>query len=251
MQKSRFRLIVENAIREAKQVGLLYHATDLDNVLNILKDNSLHAVRDIGISTSRNLHIFLHGYYSDCEACLVLDGNKISEHYRVLPFRYPLAGDTSETVIVTNKDLDDEKYKYPVSTIGKYHNWLKHFEDENDPNYDAWGGEHEYVGAGSTLYNLDKYLVKILIKRSAIEITNKTEHSEQIKKNQKLFNEIKDLAYIPVEIVNDLPSSVKEDTVKQGNSWVNKGKEGTHGKFKSKKAADKQRKAMFANGYKG
>lgn len=40
-----------------------------------------------------------------------------------------------------------------------------------------------------------------------------------------------------------------EDTVKQGNSWVNKGKEGTHGKFKTKKAADAQRKAMFANGY--
>lgn len=40
-----------------------------------------------------------------------------------------------------------------------------------------------------------------------------------------------------------------EDTVKQGNSWVNKGKEGTHGKFKTKKAADAQRKAMFARGY--
>lgn len=41
--------------------------------------------------------------------------------------------------------------------------------------------------------------------------------------------------------------SLKEDTVKQGNAWVNKGKEGTHGKFKTKKAADAQRKAMFAN----
>ena len=42
-----------------------------------------------------------------------------------------------------------------------------------------------------------------------------------------------------------------EDTIKQGNSWTNKGKEGTHGKFKTKKEADNQRKAMFANGYKG
>ena len=41
--------------------------------------------------------------------------------------------------------------------------------------------------------------------------------------------------------------SICEDTVKQGNSWVNKGKEGTHGKFKTKKEADKQRAAMFAN----
>lgn len=44
---------------------------------------------------------------------------------------------------------------------------------------------------------------------------------------------------------------IKEDTVKKDNKWVNKGKEGTHGEFKTKKAADAQRKAMFANGYKG
>lgn len=43
---------------------------------------------------------------------------------------------------------------------------------------------------------------------------------------------------------------LNEDTIKQGNKWVNKGKEGTHGSFKTKKAADAQRKAMFANGYK-
>lgn len=40
---------------------------------------------------------------------------------------------------------------------------------------------------------------------------------------------------------------VCEDTVKQDNKWVNKGKDGTHGTFKTKKAADAQRKAMFAN----
>lgn len=45
--------------------------------------------------------------------------------------------------------------------------------------------------------------------------------------------------------------TLEEDTIKQGNSWTNKGKEGTHGTFKTKKQADAQRKAMFANGYKG
>ena len=44
---------------------------------------------------------------------------------------------------------------------------------------------------------------------------------------------------------------LNEDTVKTSSGkWVNKGKEGTHGTFKTKKAADAQRKAMFANGYK-
>lgn len=45
-------------------------------------------------------------------------------------------------------------------------------------------------------------------------------------------------------------SKLEEDTVKQGNKWVNKGKEGTHGTFKTKKEADAQRKAMFSQGYK-
>lgn len=51
------------------------------------------------------------------------------------------------------------------------------------------------------------------------------------------------------EYWKDEKKPVKEDTVKQGNYWVNKGKEGTHGKFRTKKQADAQRKAMFAQGY--
>lgn len=54
------------------------------------------------------------------------------------------------------------------------------------------------------------------------------------------------------DIKEEVPvdESLTEDTVKQNGKWVNKGKEGTHGKFATKKAADAQRKAMFANGYK-
>jgi hypothetical protein len=46
------------------------------------------------------------------------------------------------------------------------------------------------------------------------------------------------------------PRRMKEDTVKLKNGkWANKGKDGTHGTFRTKKAADEQRKAMFAQGY--
>ena len=45
--------------------------------------------------------------------------------------------------------------------------------------------------------------------------------------------------------------NLSEDTIKQNNKWVNKGKEGTHGTFKTKKEADAQRRAMFANDFKG
>lgn len=57
------------------------------------------------------------------------------------------------------------------------------------------------------------------------------------------FDEAYDYAYSLVD-----SDDLYEDTVKQANGkWVNKGKEGTHGEFKTKKAADAQRKAMFAN----
>lgn len=46
--------------------------------------------------------------------------------------------------------------------------------------------------------------------------------------------------------------ALDEDTVKTSKGkWVNKGEEGTHGTFDTKKEADAQRKAMFASGWKG
>ena len=49
-----------------------------------------------------------------------------------------------------------------------------------------------------------------------------------------------------------IPEDLDEGTEKNSKGkWVNKGKEGTHGEFKTKKEADAQRKAMFAQGFKG
>lgn len=49
------------------------------------------------------------------------------------------------------------------------------------------------------------------------------------------------------------PMSKKEDTIQKSNGkWTNRGKDGKeHGEFNTKKQADAQRKAMFANGFKG
>lgn len=67
----------------------------------------------------------------------------------------------------------------------------------------------------------------------------------------KRDNKGKDILTALYDYLNDelenLDFVAKEDTVKQGNKWVNKGKEGTHGEFDTKKEADAQRRAMFAN----
>jgi len=45
-------------------------------------------------------------------------------------------------------------------------------------------------------------------------------------------------------------SSCDDDIVKVSKGWANKGKEGTHGTFRTKEGARRQQKAMFARGYK-
>lgn len=67
---------------------------------------------------------------------------------------------------------------------------------------------------------------------------DKLSHDEQVKE----FLDLVDERY---------SNALKEDTVKtKDGKWTNKGDEGTHGKFRTKKEADAQRKAMFANGLK-
>ena len=52
------------------------------------------------------------------------------------------------------------------------------------------------------------------------------------------------------EVHFELDAELLEDTKKiKDHKWVNKGKAGTHGTFTTKKDADAQRRAMFANGY--
>ena len=67
-----------------------------------------------------------------------------------------------------------------------------------------------------------------------------------VKKNS--LNDKKD--YLIKVLQDSLEESLTEDTIKQNGKWVNKGSEGTHGKFRTKKAADAQRKAMYSRGFK-
>ena len=81
---------------------------------------------------------------------------------------------------------------------------------------------------------------------------DETEDTDGIEKSLDIDKEVKVEDDFDLEDAFDVEDeSLNEDTVKQGNKWVNKGKEGTHGTFKTKKAAGAQRKAMFASGYKG
>ena len=83
----------------------------------------------------------------------------------------------------------------------------------------------------------------------AIEYAKDDDDAIEVRKE---YTEVKkdSISAIDVDTVW-VKDTLEEDIVKQGKKWVNKGQDGTHGKFKTKKAARQQQKAMYANGFKG
>ena len=106
----------EYILHEAKQVGVIYHFTTLQNILPILISNKL----DVSGKNTDNQVLFLSltrdfqlpdnpaSYFSDYDVRFVLDGNKISNNIKILPFQEE--GYESESEEVVFKSLKVSKY---------------------------------------------------------------------------------------------------------------------------------------------
>ena len=103
---------------------------------------------------------------------------------------------------------------------------------------------------GKSVDELKRYLDRNKIKYDEFKEEENFPHTIEIFDNSLMNEEPGVVITIKDNKVVDIDESLTEDTVKQDGKWVNKGKEGTHGEFKTKKEADKQRAAMFANGFK-
>lgn len=130
---SKFRNLIENILKEAKQVGILYHATRLDYALSIVKDNTIHAnpkvqkdgrtldLNSLGISTSRN-KLFM--YKGDVE--IMLDGDKLSEKYSILPYNYFNDWPTEELTSAEKRNTAES-----IIISKSYLNSIKKYSDED------------------------------------------------------------------------------------------------------------------------
>jgi hypothetical protein len=86
-------------ITEGKQVGTLYHFTLLKNLFNIIKDNTLKAsittdfidkkLKLTCISLTRTLNKAQFAISQDSEALIILDGDKLSNNYKITPYHDP------------------------------------------------------------------------------------------------------------------------------------------------------------------
>lgn len=106
---------------------------------------------------------------------------------------------------------------------------LETFDDQMD--FLSKDEEEAIDGYKKVIKKVDNDNVKTQLKKIETEEKAHKDYLTKVKQN-------KDIEYT---------EPLEEDTIKQGNKWVNKGNTGeTHGEFKTKKEADKQRKAMFA-----
>jgi hypothetical protein len=103
-------------IIEAKQVGDVYHFTSLKNLYGILKDGFIKPNDENQISTTRNKQMDLTTFPAGGNAALImltLDGDKISNRYKIRPFN--IAGDYDDLPAYLNK----EEFEEQIITNGK------------------------------------------------------------------------------------------------------------------------------------
>ena len=97
-------------LTEAKQVGNLYHFTPLKNIIPILSTKYLMPNDEGQISTSVRVNMSTTffsemGYDKSNIARLTLDGDKISNKYKIRPFSYDEEDLGEEQIVVKNKNF--------------------------------------------------------------------------------------------------------------------------------------------------
>jgi hypothetical protein len=125
---------------EAKQVGILYHYTSIFRLPRILSMNQLGEWNTyVSFTRDKNFHRHTREGIEVEECRFVIDGDKLSQHYRVLPYNY--FGD-----------------KGPAG-IGKY--------AEDRPHHRTWDEQEERVMKNVT--DLKNYIIKLQIFKDSID----------------------------------------------------------------------------------
>jgi hypothetical protein len=113
---------------EAKQVGIIYHYTMLDRLKNIIESNTLESSypEDTGsthkdhsgpaISFTRTKYKPQSIVTNESNAALVIDGNKLSNNYKLIPFQDSEIPDDEMEERIYNKDITNLN-KYIIKVI--------------------------------------------------------------------------------------------------------------------------------------
>lgn len=171
---------------EAKQVGTLYHLTNLDGMEYILRDNKLRRGQYEGISFTRNK--MLNSYVGSPVNLffkLIIDGDKLSEKYKLEPYKYH-ANDRS---IDFRKEAEELVRVNEISNISKYIKGIAFIYDNfelRERDYNEGPKELLYYGNFKTFLNED---LKDLLNRIRKKYPLYVQLGTQIKKDDKWFKD--------------------------------------------------------------
>ena len=177
-------------IAEGKQVGTLYHYTDIKSLYNIIKQNTLiPSIRDNTVSLTRSKNQdFTHAHTKN--SIIVLDGDKLSNNYKITPHHD----------MAWNNDVQDDR-DTPIDRFQR-----DFFEDEKEERIKG------------PITNLNKYLLKVII-----NVDNKNKDDLIPKPGMLNLNQLIDLLKeknIPYEIKNT--KTLYPNRVQKGSAYLNK-----------------------------
>ena len=142
------KLDIPGGLEEGKQVGLLYHFTSTNSLDKILKDNKINGsfmyeVGDkelYGVSTTRNKNLNYDLQRNNVR--ITLDGNKLSNNYKITPRDYferqynipdnPQTIDEDEEVILTPKGYINNIKNY-ILAVDKVEDLKESRKKKKDP----------------------------------------------------------------------------------------------------------------------
>ena len=145
-------------INEAKEVGILYHLLNFENLIYVADNNILEGFAFKGVSFTRNKMMnWYAGSGSSLFCKFEIDGNKLSENYKTIPKQYK-----------TGSGLQLEEFEEYVSkkitNVFKYVNKLIFIKErENDLNYifedkKLWKNVKKALNIINIKYNIPFYV---------------------------------------------------------------------------------------------
>ena len=129
-------------LREAKQVGTLYHFTDEEGLMGILESNELLAsyqnANHVSLTRDKN---GWHVGTGDNIFRISLDGDKISNKYKVRPYEWDEldrgSGNTeSEEAVITDKITNIRNYITEIVLSKEQYDIIKKYSKYFSPNLD-------------------------------------------------------------------------------------------------------------------
>lgn len=139
-------------ITERKQVGDIYHFTDVNKLGTITYKNELDDINDRGyISFTRNKRMpdtIKEPWWKVKTVRITVDGDKLSDKYKIQPYNDNVSGEETEERIVGKSTV-----KIPIKKIEVLKNWETHLKKH--------ASDMEYIGIPPDVFDDEDSLAEL------------------------------------------------------------------------------------------